>query len=143
MAQECKPSNQNTQMSYGRLFLTKLRGYGFFFARSSHTHSHTIKETLTHSLSHSYTEMGAEAFSSSSSSLSHLYIKESNLQHIYESPSVCTENKNIGRLSMYASCVKLPTTVVGIIGSPGNPPRIPSITLASVGEVVGGASWCR
>ena len=110
--------------------------------RSSHTHSHTLKEKLTHSLSHSYTEMGAKAFSSSSS-LSHMYIKESNLQHIYESPSVCTESKNIGRLSMYASCVQLPTSVVGIIGSPGNPPRIPSITLASVGEVVGGASRCR
>ena len=73
-----------------------------------------------------------------------MYIKESNLQHIYESPSVCTESKNIGRLlSMYASCVQLPTSVIGIIGSPGNLPRIPSITLASVGEVVGGASRCR
>ena len=67
-------------------------------------------------------------------------MKESNVQHIYESPSVCTESKNIGRLSMYASCVQLPTSVVGIIGLPRNLPCISSITVASVGEVVGGAS---
>ena len=36
------------------------------------------------------------------------------LQHIYKT-SVCTESKNIGQLSMYASCVQLPTTVVGIL----------------------------
>ena len=109
---------------------------------SQEAHTHTLKERLTHFLSHSYTEMEAKAFSSTSS-LSHLYIKESNLQHIYESPSVCTEGKNIGWISMYASCVQLPTSVVGIIGSPGNPPRITSIMLASVSEVVGGASRCR
>ena len=53
-----------------------------------------------------------------------------------ETPSVCTNVKNIGRLSMYDSYVQLTISVVGIIGLPENPPSFPSITFASVGEVV-------
>ena len=53
------------------------------------------------------------------------------------------ESKNIGWLSMHANCIQLPTNVVIINGLAGNVSHIPSIMLASVDEVVGGASQCQ
>ena len=45
---------------------------------------------------------------------------------------MCTKIKSVGWLSMYARCVQLRNSVVGIVGSPRNPPRIPSHTYVSL-----------
>ena len=97
----------------------------------THTHTHTQGEAL--SLIHK--DMEAKAFSSSSS-LRLLVHKRTMLQHRYKT-ILCTKSKNIGWLSMYASCVQLPTTMVSISGLARNLHHIPSITLASVDDVVG------
>ena len=75
-------------------------------ASSQEGHTHTHMEKL--SLIHIHKAMEAKAFSSSSSlsCLVHKRDKGTTCMKLL----VCTENKNIGQLSMYASCVQLPTT---------------------------------
>ena len=84
-------------------------------SQEAHTHTHTQGESLSLALSLSLIlkDMEAKAFTYSSSLKLLVHIRTM-LQHIYKA-SVCTESKNIGRLSMYASYVQLPTIVVGII----------------------------